>query len=772
MCDHDHSDEDYKHLIDAVKNNNVDCVTTLIRKGAGVKMPYEDLKTAVIQTVENWQNNFQTNDIRWKDNFEILASLLMDCNCFESNSEMKQLVPVVILNMSAYTGLNRCLQKLIDTGIDPDVPFQGPSRALMVASTNGYIDCVNILLKAGANVNVEIDDMSILMATAGKGWNECVESLLQAGADVNFVDSRGFTALQFAIMTDERSVTAAKRKDSAFSLYTNRFSVNHRGEGLCVKILIDGGADVNVQNVDGTTPLMLAAENKQTACLNYILKAGAQVDERNHYGETALMIASENGRLECVKTLIEAGADVNKGALIKWPGENCCKTALMLAAKGGHHSCVAALLKAEADVKTLENSCKTALMYAAKSGQKDCVATLLQWGAAVNVWDDKHEMTALMQAAKNASGECADLLIQAGADVNKRDKNGKTALMYAAGAGNHACVGSLLQQGVDVDEQDNHEMMAIDYAARYGCYQSVEKLKLAGSDVDNLLHDNYTTLMYAAVSGNDKCVEKIIDAGADVNIATSSYGYTALCFAAYEFKARPEKVQCMELLIQAGADVKSGDYTGTSILHFAASSGYLQGIQFLLNEGVDVNTSDNYGNTALMFAAGSGHDSYVESIMQDILNISSVQPGQYLPNPGADMVGCVKLLLQSGAYVNKLNNFRENALTYHVANCEPINKEVAMLLFAAGETIDVDTVFRTTRTTTLVPVQVPDYLLEPETEEEELRLVSMSRAAVRYYMLKASAVNLCCRAPQLGLPSTLIDYLLYGASINVNKDHC
>ena len=194
---------------------------------------------------------------------------------------------------------------------------------------------------------------------------------------------------------------------------------------------------------------------------------------------------------------------------------------------------------------------------------------------------------------------------------------------------------------------------------------------------------NYTTLMYAAVSGNDKCVEKIIDAGADVNIATSSYGYTALCFAAYELKARPEKVQCMELLIQAGADVKSGDYTGTSILHFAASSGYLQGIQFLLNEGVDVNTSDNYGNTALMFAAGSGHDSYVESIMQDILNISSVQPGQYLPNPGADMVGCVKLLLQSGAYVNKLNNFRENALTYHVANCEPINKEVAMLLFCS-----------------------------------------------------------------------------------------
>ena len=216
-------------------------------------------------------------------------------------------------------------------------------------------------------------------------------------------------------------------------------------------------------------------------------------------------------------------------------------------------------------------------------------------------------------------------------------------------------------------------MIAIDYAARFGCYQSVEKLISAGSDVDHLLDDNFTTLMYAAISGNDSCVEEIVDAGADMNIATSNYGYTALCFAAYELKARPEKVRCMEALIQAGASVQSSDYTGTSILHFAGSSGYLQGIQYLLNKGADVNTCDNYGNTALMFAVGSGHDSYVKSIMQEILNISSVQPGQYLPNPGADMVGCVKLLLQSGAHVNKLNNFRENALKYHVANCEPIN---------------------------------------------------------------------------------------------------
>ena len=156
-----------------------------------------------------------------------------------------------------------------------------------------------------------------------------------------------------------------------------------------------------------------------------------------------------------------------------------------------------------------------------------------------------------------------------------------------------------------------------------------------------------------------------------------------------------------------------------------------------------------------MFAAGSGFDSHVD--------ILSIYRGYDLLNPEEDMVGCVKIILQSGAHVNKLNSFGENALKYHVANSDPINKEITMLLFAAGETIDVDTVFRTTRTTTLVPVQVPDYLLRPEVEE--LRLVSICRGALKRRMLEASPVNLCYRVPRLELPSLLRDYVLYGMSI-------
>ena len=322
------------------------------------------------------------------------------------------------------------------------------------------------------------------------------------------------------------------------------------------------------------------------------------------------------------------------------------------------------------------------------------------------------------------------------------------------------------RKALNVNEMDNNKMIAIDYTARYGRHKSVEKLIHAGFDVHHIHDGNFTTLMYAAIKGSYKCVEKIIQAGADVNIATSCYGYTALCFAAYELEAKPEKIECMKLMLAAGADVNYCDNNGSSVLHFAAKSGHVEGIHFLLKEGANVNASDQCGNTVLMSTAGSGHDSYLEFIMQEALDMS-IYGGYDLLNPGDDMVGCVKIILQSGAHVNRLNSFHENALKYHVANGDPISKEVGMLLFAAGETIDVDTVFRTTRTTRLVPVQVPDYLVRSKVEE--LRLVPICRAALRRHMLRASPVNLCCRVPQLGLPSMLTDYLLYDMSIYMSR---
>ena len=359
MCDHDHSGEDHMQLIKAVVKSRLDCVTTLIQKGADVKIPQEYFKMAVLFAVENWEENFLANDDKWKVDFEILVSLLIDSCPDVYDHEEERMLCISMLNISALNGNLGSLRKVLNAGVDPDiVQHSGQATALMKASGNGFLDCVNALLQAGADVNKQYSGMSILMYTACRGWHGCLTALLQAGADVNFADSSGDTALACAVIADEYSrmwLTKPEMKDRDSQLITDRLPLTNSGEGLCVKVLIEGGANVNMQDENGDTALMLAARNNEVACVTYILDAGAQVNLLNHYGQTAITMASKKGHIECVKKLVEAGADVNRLHPIKWPGEKCCKTALMFAAKGGYTDCLKAILHQGADVNTLEN---------------------------------------------------------------------------------------------------------------------------------------------------------------------------------------------------------------------------------------------------------------------------------------------------------------------------------------------------------------------------------------------------------------------------------
>ncbi|KPP66173.1 hypothetical protein Z043_115353 [Scleropages formosus] len=71
--------------------------------------------------------------------------------------------------------------------------------------------------------------------------------------------------------------------------------------------------DINHQDNDGNTALMIAAQAGHITILNYILNyyAGADMEIRDTRGFTALMKAAMQGRSECVVALIMAGADLN-----------------------------------------------------------------------------------------------------------------------------------------------------------------------------------------------------------------------------------------------------------------------------------------------------------------------------------------------------------------------------------------------------------------------------------------------------------------------------
>lgn len=126
------------------------------------------------------------------------------------------------------------------------------------------------------------------------------------------------------------------------------------------RVLLQGGADCNIRNDEGSTPLMQAAQVGNLELVETLIKSGADVNLTDPQGWTALMKALYNHELnrgfsEVVQALIDAGAGIETqiGYGIR---------PLMLAAGYGEASVVEVLLKAGAEVRAANEGGRTALM--------------------------------------------------------------------------------------------------------------------------------------------------------------------------------------------------------------------------------------------------------------------------------------------------------------------------------------------------------------------------------------------------------------------------
>jgi ankyrin repeat protein len=76
--------------------------------------------------------------------------------------------------------------------------------------------------------------------------------------------------------------------------------------------------------------------------------------------------------------------------------------------------------------------------------------------------------------------------------------------------------------------------------------------------------------------------------------------------------SKAEKKRCVEMLINAGADVDAKDENDWTPLHFAAGCGKINSLEVLLANGADVNARDNKQNTPLHIIGLSSIGSKVE----------------------------------------------------------------------------------------------------------------------------------------------------------------
>lgn len=194
---------------------------------------------------------------------------------------------------------------------------------------------------------------------------KAVLGLLVAGADSNLLNRKGVTPISVAA---------------------------HKGKVEIILALIEFGSNVNALNATGSTALIQASHFGNLEAVRLLLKHNALSDFANLKGTTALMRASQEGHVEISKLLIEYLADVNRK---NHEGMN----ALMLASQRGHGDMVMLLIKSGAMMDEQTSQGSTALMLACKRGHQMCVEVLVTMGAEIYIRDCRSR-TARDTAAK------------------------------------------------------------------------------------------------------------------------------------------------------------------------------------------------------------------------------------------------------------------------------------------------------------------------------------------------------------------------------------
>lgn len=179
----------------------------------------------------------------------------------------------------------------------------------------------------------------------------------------------------------------------------------------CISGLIEMGANVMLQNIQGQTPLHYAALRGSVEVIEVLLEHNAQVDAWDGMrSRTPLMLALAMGHTEVIRKLITAGANVNiEGADGLTPLMMCASKDIPLED----------LLAAGADVNQVsKRTGDTPILMAVRCNAKRMVTTLLEKNVDLKVANRSGE-TVLVIALANEMYPLFDELRTKGADVQE-----------------------------------------------------------------------------------------------------------------------------------------------------------------------------------------------------------------------------------------------------------------------------------------------------------------------------------------------------------------
>ena len=192
--------------------------------------------------------------------------------------------------------LNSFVSHFVHTGAEVDAIDVDGATPLSYAAMAGHKSIVDALLRVRANPNCfDVNGATPLYYAANAGHNSIVKALLQAGANPNVYDGIRKLPLHTAVEHSFRDIVKmllrSEANADAFDSDCNcplHLAVAIMGGNEFVRILIQNRCTIDLRDRNGATALHHAAGKGDNVNINTLLDAGANVNIQDEFGMTPL----------------------------------------------------------------------------------------------------------------------------------------------------------------------------------------------------------------------------------------------------------------------------------------------------------------------------------------------------------------------------------------------------------------------------------------------------------------------------------------------------
>lgn len=585
--------------------------------------------------------------------------------------------------------------KLLESGADLHTKTVKGNNLVYVAASRKKREMFDWLLQIeqnGKKIDLDIrntNGSTLLLDAVQEGdMLHYIEKLLSAGANPNIPNNSGMTPLI-------QAVADGKVEDIKLLLKSPKIDVNYEVEGtkttaflmattastgvdtleIC-KLLIDAGANINAQDVNGKNALINAVfrtkqfmkkkeKEMHLEMCKFLIEQNINLDYTAPSGMTAFWMATANGDKEIVKLLLEKNVKTDVWHSIGTEGLSSSLHNLM-------HS-----IKSAEDLEMIEKT--------------------VQLGANINAPDEEGNTPAVIGYVNPNARE---MTIALGGDVNailhQKDakkniiKTPAISIVIRSGDNHQELVQEMINRGAKVSFENDPDLNHAEPIV-------IAMLSSAKGIVDMLLQTKQVNVNMVLNKGTDKEISllSLLASGAINSDFKKILSKKQTLEAIIKGKEENDKNGVVSPLINdEGLQAVQEELQQINQLEEELKTNKKEIVSLLINHGADVNLTFNKGRTALFYAdtkvdidmlLENGADLFVQNDNGDDVLISSIKNNmsgvsQYLLEKFKDAKhSTVENLFYQLAFVESPNAYQRDAIEHGVLSL--LSEEQIKVLF-------------------------------------------------------------------------------------------